>query len=203
MSNINYIPQYENLDRLERMVNELQDLTTKGNTSKNNIVNHVDDIIKKLNKENPDYNSSISYVEAFLQKHESSGTQEPGEAANTVPPKDRSHQEERLLDQNQRLKKILEEKRKLNAQTESVNTEYEEGIDRLTQLIQEKKLNDESEQIEYVGDVRMKIEKERQDEYTLFGTLLKNQDTIYKLNRVLIDSYKIFDEERAQKSSIH
>ena len=207
MSGINYIPQYENLNRLEQVVRDLEALSTEGNHTKNRIVNQVDDIIRILNKENPDYAKAIDHIENFLQRYESNKDKfkhqlENGETEKSSElPKDLKDQESQLIDQNQRLKEILAQKKEYNAGIEQVNSEYEQHIDHLVDLIQNHKLNEEKSRVRYVTDTRKIIEKERKEEVELYEQLLQNEDIIHKMNRILIDTYKIFDAAREREAT--
>lgn len=194
MSGINYIPQYENLTQLLEVIQELKKVSDEGNSSKNNIVKEVDDIITILNKDDIDYNSNIKYTNDFLTRYKSHNEEFKEMMEGKKYEKfGINEQEDELIKQNKRLKEILNEKKKLNRETELVNNEYENKIDVLVQLIQEKKYEDQIEQFEYINDVRMKIEIERAKEWELYEKLLKNEEILFKLNRNLINCYEIFE----------
>ena len=189
MSN-NYIPQTENLSYLIDTVEELSAVCSDGSRLKDEIVDGVDTLIRRINTDagiTGDRTEAVSQVDVFLQEHGDPGLSAKNELSKV----------EELREQNRRLKALLRRKVEYKQQVVQLNSEYEDRITEVMLHIRQFKDKEDKVKFQTMKECFAKVEQAQEREFEAYHLLVRNEEVTQKLAHELEQFYEVFDKNRA------
>lgn len=210
----NYIPQTENLQHFNSIVEELQSITNENTTLKNNIVTKIDLLIKQLNKDGKSGDDDIiktlnRFISGFSGevKVKSEDEDEDDETAARKNGDNEDDEKAVLLAQNQKLRSILQSKINYNTQIEQLNKEYSTEIDTIMNQIHERKYQIDHSRIQQYKEIQLSLYNLQQQEFQKYFEFIQNQETLHKLGQTVIQILqtigKGYDEEVELNKLLH
>ncbi len=185
----NYIPQSENLEHFNNIVDELRSITDENTQLKNNILTKVDLLIKQLNHGHVDNSDVIRKLNGFIAQF---GGDEVSKSNNGGDVMDEKTQ---LLEQNKKLKEILASKIKYNEDIEQLNKEYQEAIDQVMRDVRIRKFHSDHLRIENFKKIHGSIAQLQDEEFQTYLILINHQEILSKIGRAISDVFKNLNQD--------
>lgn len=186
----NYIPQSENLEHFNNIVDELRSITDENTQLKNNILTKVDLLIKQLNHGHVDNSDVIRKLNGFIAQF---GGDEVAKSSNGTG--DVMDEKTQLLEQNKKLKDILASKIKYNDDIEQLNKEYQEGIDQVMRDVRIRKFHSDHLRIENFKKIHGSIAQLQDEEFQTYLILINHQEILSKIGRAISDVFKNLNQD--------
>ncbi len=186
----NYIPQSENLEHFNNIVDELRSITDENTQLKNNILTKVDLLIKQLNHGHVDNSDVIRKLNGFIARF---GVDEAAKSSNGTG--DGMDEKTQLLEQNKKLKEILASKIEYNDDIEQLNKEYQEAIDQVMRDVRIRKFHSDHLRIENFKKIHGSIAQLQDEEFQAYLILINHQEILFKIGRAISDVFKNLNQD--------
>ncbi|CCH43487.1 Tetratricopeptide repeat protein [Wickerhamomyces ciferrii] len=211
----NYILQSESLEPFNKAVAELQSISNENKQLKNSIVGEVDGLINQLNKGHTDHSEVINKLNLFIKQfddtYEPIVTNEENQKEQKIDSIGKNEDDyegddetqAQLLQQNAKLKEILNQKLKYNQELDEFSQEYQQAIDKVMWDIRDTKSKNDEFKFKNFQRINKQIEEYQREEFEIFEKLVYNNHILSKLSQILVKfSKSIIDDDYTNEVEI-